>query len=49
MMTLREAMDRLFDDAFTLPISMSGGSVVPAVALYQNENEVVVIASLPGL
>lgn len=49
MMTLREAMDRLFDDAFTRPISMSGGSIVPAVDLYQNADEVVVKASLPGL
>ncbi len=49
MMTLREAMDRLFDDAFTRPISMSGGSAIPAVDLYQNTNEVVVKAALPGL
>jgi HSP20 family protein len=49
MMTLREAMDRLFDDAFTRPISMSGGSVVPAIDLYQNADEVVVKATLPGL
>ena len=49
MMTLREAMDRLFDDAFTRPISMSGGSVVPALDLYQTPNEVVVKAALPGL
>jgi HSP20 family protein len=49
MMTLREAMDRLFNDAFTRPISMSGSSIVPAVDLYQNEDEVVVKASLPGL
>ena len=49
MMTLREAMDRLFDDAFTRPISMSAGSVVPAVDLYQTEDEVIVKASLPGL
>jgi HSP20 family protein len=49
MMTLREAMDRLFDDAFTRPISMSGGSIVPAIDLYQNADEVVVKASLPGL
>ena len=49
MMTLREAMDRLFDDAFTRPVSMRGGSVVPAIDLYQNEDEVVVKASLPGL
>jgi HSP20 family protein len=49
MMTLREAMDRLFNDAFTRPISMSGSSIVPAVDLYQNEDEVVVKASLPGI
>jgi HSP20 family protein len=49
MMTLREAMDRLFDDAFTRPISMSGGSVIPAIDLYQNTDEVVVKAALPGL
>jgi HSP20 family protein len=49
MMTLREAMDRLFDDAFTRPIGMSGGSVVPAIDLFQTEDEVVIKASLPGL
>lgn len=49
MMTLREAMDRLFDDAFTRPISLSGGSVVPAIDLYQNDDEVFVKAALPGL
>ena len=49
MMTLREALDRLFDDAFTHPLSMSGGSVVPAIDLFQTEAEVVVKAALPGL
>ncbi len=49
MMTLREAMDRLFDDAFTRPVNMHGGSVVPAINLYQTEDEVVVKASLPGM
>jgi len=49
MMTLREAMDRLFDDAFTRPLSSSGGSVVPAIDLYQNDDDVVVKAALPGL
>ena len=49
MMTLREAMDRLFDDAFTRPLSSSGGSVVPAIDLYQNDVDVVVKAALPGL
>jgi HSP20 family protein len=49
MMTLREAMDRLFDDAFTHPLSTEGGSIVPAVDLYQNADEVVIKVSLPGL
>ncbi|HEY5137801.1 MAG TPA: Hsp20/alpha crystallin family protein [Methylococcales bacterium] len=49
MMTLREAMDRLFDDAFTRPFSTSGDSVIPAIDLYQNADEVVVKAALPGL
>ena len=49
MMTLREAMDRLFDDAFTRPLSQSGVSVIPAVDLYQTEDDVVVKANLPGL
>jgi HSP20 family protein len=49
MMTLREAMDRLFDDAFTRPIGLSGGSVVPAIDLYQNADDVVVKATLPGI
>ena len=53
MMTLREAMDRLFDDAFTRPLGFGNGHEntwsVPAVDMYQTENEVVVKASLPGI
>ncbi len=49
MMTLREAMDRLFDDAFTRPINLrDGGSSAPAVDMYQTDDEVVVKAALPG-
>ena len=48
MMTLREAMDRLFDDAFTRPIFSNGGSTSPAIDLYQTDDEVVVKAALPG-
>ena len=52
-MTLREAMDRLFDDAFTRPFSMirDGGSTwsSPAIDMYQTDNEVVVKAALPGI
>ena len=53
LMTLREAMDRLFDDAFTRPFSLmrEGGSnwSSPAVDMYQTDQEVVVKASLPGV
>ena len=51
MMTLREAMDRLFDDAFTRPLGIAGGSVAaaPAIDLYQTDDDVVVKAALPGL
>ena len=49
MMTLREAMDRLFDDAFTRPLSLSGVSASPAIDMYQTNDDVVVKATLPGL
>jgi HSP20 family protein len=49
MMTLREAMDRLFDDAFTRPVGNGGHWGVPAIDLYQTEKNVVVKATLPGL
>jgi HSP20 family protein len=49
MITLREAMDRLFNDAFTPSLGATGGWQAPAVDLYQTEDEVVVKASLPGL
>jgi HSP20 family protein len=48
MMTLRDAMDRLFDDAFTRPLSMRDGWSSPAIDMYQTDDEIVVKASLPG-
>ena len=52
-MTLRDAMDRLFDAAFTRPFSLirEGGSTwsSPAIDMYQTDNEVVVKATLPGI
>ncbi len=48
MMTLREAMDRLFDDAFTRPVNVNGLGA-PAIDLYQTNNDVVIKAALPGL
>jgi HSP20 family protein len=49
MITLREAMDRLFNDAFTPSVGATGSWQVPAVDLYQTDDEVVVKASLPGM
>lgn len=49
MITLREAMDRLFNDAFTPSLGAAGGWQVPSVDLYQTDDEVVVKASLPGM
>lgn len=49
MMTLREAMDRLFDDAFTRPLSLRDGWSVPAIDMYQTDEEIVVKAALPGV
>ena len=49
MLTLREAMNQLFDDSFTRPFAMSGGSAAPAIDLYQDSENVVVKAVLPGV
>jgi HSP20 family protein len=51
-MTLRDAMDRLFDDAFTRPSSVgrNGGSTwspLP-IDMYQTNDDVVVKAVVPG-
>lgn len=50
MVSLREAMDRLFDDAFTRPMGLSEGfGRGPAVDMYQTDDEVVVQATVPGM
>ena len=53
MLTLREAMDRLFDDAFTRPFARmrDGGSTWSSltVDMYETNNDVVVKAALPGI
>ncbi len=49
MMTLREAMDRLFDDAFTRPLNLrDGGWSAPAIDMYQTDDDVVVKVAIPG-
>ena len=49
-MTLREAMNHLFDDAFTRPFSLSmrDGWSAPAIDMYQTDDDIVVKASIPG-
>ncbi|HEY3311329.1 MAG TPA: Hsp20/alpha crystallin family protein [Anaerolineales bacterium] len=49
MMTLREAMNQLFDDSFTRPLGLAGGSNEPAIDLYQDSDNVFVKAVLPGV
>ena len=49
MMSLRDAMDRLFDDAFTRPLSIRDNWSVPAIDMYQTDDEIVVKAALPGI
>ena len=49
MMSLRDAMDRLFDDAFTRPLSLRDGWSVPAIDMYQTDDEIIVRAALPGI
>src|SRR5512147_1661449 len=52
-MTLRDAMDRLFDDAFTRPFSLirNGGSTWSSlpIDMYQTDDDVVVKAVVPGI
>ena len=52
MLSLREAMDRLFEESFLRPgffgAGESGAAMLP-VDLYENENEVVVKAAVPGV
>jgi HSP20 family protein len=52
MVTLRDAMDRLFDEAFTRPWGLANGgrgSGMPAVDMYQTDDDVVVKVAVPGM
>jgi HSP20 family protein len=50
LVSLREAMDRLFDESFLRPFGDGGfgGSGVPAVDVSETDNEIVVSANVPG-
>jgi HSP20 family protein len=50
MMSLRQAMDRLFEDSFVrLPRLGGDGVVQPTLDMYQNNGNLVVKAALPGV
>ena len=52
LVSLRQAMDRLFEDSFVRPsraLAAIGEVAAPALDVYQTPNEVVVKAALPGL
>jgi HSP20 family protein len=51
-MSLRQAMDRLFEDSFVHPsptLAAIGEVTLPAFDIYQTPNELVVKATLPGV
>jgi HSP20 family protein len=53
MVSLRSAMDRLFEDSFVSPIgwrTIGGGeSVTPAIDVHETPDEIVVTGTLPGI
>lgn len=52
MMTLRDAMDRLFDEAVTRPWGLTDGGrhgPGPSIDMFETENDVVIKAALPGM
>jgi HSP20 family protein len=52
LVTLRDAMGRLFEDSFVSPLTwrqLDGEMLNPAVDVHQTADEIVVSASLPGL
>lgn len=52
LMSLRQAMDKLFEDSFVRPSCLLAGfseAGAPAIDAYHTANEVVVKAALPGI
>ena len=52
MVTLRQAMDRLFEDSFVSPLTwrtFDGQATQPALDVHQTDDEIVITAALPGL
>lgn len=52
MLSLKQAMDRLFDDSFVNPagwLTIANGQALPAIDMYQTTDDIVVSAALPGM
>ncbi|HET6380563.1 MAG TPA: Hsp20/alpha crystallin family protein [candidate division Zixibacteria bacterium] len=52
LVSLRQVMDRLFEDSFVSPLSLrafNGDSLAPAMDVHQTADEIVVTANLPGV
>jgi HSP20 family protein len=53
MVSLRSAMDRLFEDSFVSPLTWrtigNGDSITPPIDVHETDDELVVTASLPGM
>ncbi len=53
MVSLRSAMDRLFEDSFVSPLTWrtiaGGNDVTPPIDVHETADEIVVTASLPGM
>lgn len=53
MVSLRSAMDRLFEDSFVSPLSWrtlgNGEGMTPAIDVHETPDELVVTAALPGV
>jgi HSP20 family protein len=52
MITLRQAMDRLFEDSVVSPLTwrtLEGETVNPALDVHQDADQIVVTAALPGI
>jgi HSP20 family protein len=53
MVSLRSAMDRLFEDSFVSPLTWrtigGGDAIAPPVDVHETDDEIVVTASLPGM
>lgn len=53
VISLRSAMDRLFEDSFVSPFSWrtiaNGDGAAPALDVHQTDDEIVVTAALPGM